>query len=101
LDLFPELLPPRAQPRVLMHVFDAGTAHCGRAEDLGKPICRMACCRHRCQVQSAWLVFDTISEARRGIACPKCNPPGTPGMLDADHLERQDLDGKPPAGLSP
>ncbi|MDZ5459261.1 hypothetical protein [Azohydromonas lata] len=99
MDLFPELLPPRARPRVLMHVFDAGTAHCGRAEDLGKPICRMSC--SRCKVKSGWLVFDTISEAKRGVACPKCNPPGTPGVLNADYLERQDLNGKPPAELSP
>ena len=78
-----------------MHVLDAGTADCGHAEDLGKPRCRMSC--SRCQLESVWLVFDSISEVKRGVACPKCNPPGTPGMLDAGDVEGHISGGEPPA----
>lgn len=90
LDLFPDLLPPRARPRVLMHVCDAGVTDCGRAEDLGKPRCRMSC--SRCGAESVWLVFDTITEAKRGVACPRCNLPGTAGMLSAKDIDQEDAD---------
>lgn len=66
LDLFPESLPQRAKSRVLLHVCDAGTVDCGRAEDLGQPRCRMSC--QRCALESVWLVFDSISEARLGMS---------------------------------
>lgn len=95
LDLFPESLPPRARPRVLMHVSDAGVTDCGRAEDLGKPRCRMSC--SRCALESVWLVFDTMTEAKRGVAWPICNPPGTPGMLCAGSVESHDPADETPA----
>lgn len=88
LDLFPELVKPRAKPRVLMHVSDAGTASCGHASDLGKPLCRMLC--GHCGLESDWVVFDTVSEAKCGVACPRCNPTGTTGMLPAQALAKEE-----------
>jgi hypothetical protein len=41
LDMFEAMRPPRARPRVLMHVSDAGQVDSGAHEDLGKPMCRM------------------------------------------------------------
>ncbi len=79
--MFLELIPPRARPRVLMHVRGATNVDHGRYEDLGKPMCTMWC--RRCGDETDWLIFDTISEAERGIPCPKCNagplPTDTPG----------------------
>lgn len=72
LDLFPGTKPPRAKPRVLMHVCDAGQVSHGPEDDLGKPLCQMRC--SRCGAQSDWLVFDTVTEAKRGIPCDACNP---------------------------
>jgi hypothetical protein len=72
-DLFPGTKPPRAKPRVLMHVCDAGQVHTGQSEDLGKPLCRMRCVR--CGSESDWLVFDTVTEAKCGIPCEACNEP--------------------------
>jgi hypothetical protein len=80
LDMFENLRPPRAKPRILMHVTDAGQVHCGREEDLGKPLCRMRCTR--CAAESEWLVFDTVTEAKRGIPCPNCND-GSDAPLEA------------------
>ncbi len=54
-----------------MHVSDAGQVSFGAKEDLGKPMCVMSC--RRCCAESDWLVFDTISEAKRGIPCDACN----------------------------
>jgi len=73
LDLFPVFKPARAKPRVLMHVSDSVECHTGAADDLGKPMCVMTC--KRCSTSSDWLIFDTVSEAKRGIPCPTCNPP--------------------------
>lgn len=74
-DLFGEVKPYHRMPqkrRVLMHVFDAGDCHTGAADDLGKPMCRMKC--SHCGTETDWLVFDTVSEAKRGIPCERCNP---------------------------
>ena len=54
-----------------MHVSDAGDVSCGNSDDLGKPLCKMTC--HRCGTESDWLIFETITEAKRGIPCEKCN----------------------------
>jgi len=70
-DLFPGTKPPRRRPRVLMHVSDATGCHTGAAADLGKPMCRMKCTR--CGAETEWLIFDTVTEARRGIPCEACN----------------------------
>lgn len=64
-DLFPGTKPPRAKPRVLMHVSDAGD------NDDGRPICVMKC--RSCGAETDWLVFETITEAKRGIPCEACN----------------------------
>lgn len=68
-DLFG--IKPRRPPRVLMHVVDAGDCNCGRAEDLGKPMCVLRC--RRCGAETDWQVFDTVTEAKRGIPCETCN----------------------------
>lgn len=71
LDLFEDLLPavvpagPRAKPRVLMHVSDAG-----ERED-GQQICVMTC--SRCGAVTDWLPFATMAKAKRGIPCEDCN----------------------------
>jgi hypothetical protein len=72
-DLFGEVKPYRlrCQRRVLMHVIDAGDCHDGAAEDLGKPMCRMKCAR--CGTETDWLIFNTVTEAKRGVPCGKCN----------------------------
>ncbi len=69
IDLFGER--PRRAPRVLMHVSDATDCQSGAAEDLGKPMCRMQCTR--CKAETGWLIFDTVTEAKRGIPCEACN----------------------------
>lgn len=71
-DLFPGTKPPRRPPRVLMHVTDSGDG------GDGKPLCRMLCAR--CGAESEWLVFDTVTEAKRGIPCEACNKQPTPGQ---------------------
>jgi hypothetical protein len=68
LDLFPETKPPRAKPRVLMHVSDAGGT--GPPDDNW---CRMQCVR--CNAETDWINFETVTEAKRGIPCPACNSP--------------------------
>lgn len=66
----PELpgIPPKPKREyvLLAHVHDAGE---GQGEF---PYGAMFRC-HRCTWESEWLVFDNISEVRRGIACPTCN----------------------------
>lgn len=59
--LFPSL--PRSRPRrKLMHVCDAGES------------CIQFACRH-CGHKTDWLTWDNrVSEAKRGVPCPKCNP---------------------------
>lgn len=70
-DLFPGTKPPRARPRVLMHVCDAGQVSFGKREDFGKPLCTMRC--GRCGAETDWLIFETVTEAKRGIPCDACN----------------------------
>lgn len=65
-DLFPGTKPPRARPRVLMHIADSTWS-----EHDDKPMCNMTCTR--CGKESGWLVFDTVTEAKRGIPCEDCN----------------------------
>lgn len=67
-DLFPEtkLHKARSPRRKLMHVADA-------YESDGAPICRMFC--QTCKTESDWMEFSSVTEAKRGIPCPKCNQP--------------------------
>jgi len=62
--LFPECARPRRSPRVLMHVIDAG-------DDEGGLIAQFEC--KRCGFASDWLHVDTVTEAKRGLPCPRCN----------------------------
>ncbi|WP_374584427.1 hypothetical protein [Ideonella dechloratans] len=36
-----------------------------------KPLCQMRCAK--CGAETGWLVFDTVTEAKRGIPCERCN----------------------------
>lgn len=55
---------PRRMRGQLMHVCDAG---CGE----GKPVVQFQCAK--CEYQSGWYTFDTMTAAKRGLPCPKCN----------------------------
>jgi len=64
-DLFPmPAKAPRAKPRVMAHVIDAG---CSCDTDLAKFKCKT------CGWESSWLSVATISEGKRGIPCEECN----------------------------
>ena len=66
IDLFGEV--PR-RPRVLrMHVIDAGTA-CN-----GDRIARYQCAR--CSAETDWQEIESVTAAKRGIPCEKCNGEG-------------------------
>lgn len=58
----------RRPPRHLMHVYDAGD--CGDCcEDEVDVIFRCRLCKH----ETEWTRMRTVTEAKRGIPCPKCN----------------------------
>ena len=61
-DLFPDTKPPRAKPRVMMHVIDAGDC-----------IAKFECAK--CGAKSEWVPIANITEGKRGIPCPTCNQP--------------------------
>lgn len=54
--------PPRRMRGQLMHVCDAG--------DADGIIVQMRC--RKCGYQSEWMHIDTVTEAKRGLPCPKC-----------------------------
>jgi hypothetical protein len=62
------------QPRIVrMHVTDAGHGFGGKA-------IRFEC--NKCGHDTGWIADEwTITENRRGLPCPKCNP--TPSQQDA------------------
>ncbi|MCP1375368.1 hypothetical protein [Dyella lutea] len=60
-DLFPHEPIPRAKPRVMMHVIDAG---------VGLALFQCARCGH----ESDWVPYGSLSDAKRGMPCPHCNP---------------------------
>jgi len=62
MDLLPK---PQRTPRKLMHVVDAGN---------GPGPGRWAAfeCKH-CGERSEWMRIQSVTEAKRGIPCPKCN----------------------------
>lgn len=73
------VLPPKPQrkPRKLMHVIEAGTGCDAGALDRGeRDRVRLRC--PRCDHETGWILL-TITEAKRGVACPACNadPPAT------------------------
>jgi hypothetical protein len=57
--------PPRKRRRVLMHLIDAGNLPNG-----GKGV-HFKC--GRCGHDGGWWQVDTVTEAKRGEPCPKCN----------------------------
>lgn len=59
---------PRSKPRKLMHVSDAGD--CGGCTD-GETDVVFTC--RRCGYESEWIRMRTVTEAKRGLPCPKCN----------------------------
>lgn len=61
-ELLPK--PPRRMRGQLMHVCDAGPGE--------GPGCVVQMQCKRCRYQSGWISFDTATEARRGLPCPKC-----------------------------
>jgi hypothetical protein len=61
-ELLPK--PPRRMRGPLMHVYDAGSGE--------GPGCMVQMRCRRCGHQSGWLVFDTVTEAKRGQPCPNC-----------------------------
>lgn len=63
-DLFPGTKPPRAAPRVMAHVVDAG---CSCETNLARFECK------RCGWGSGWLSVASISDGKRGIPCQTCN----------------------------
>lgn len=67
----------RRPRRVLMRVVDAGEG-CGCPDDSPGPhVVRFGC--NRCGHETGWLRVDSVAEAKRGIPCPKCNPPDAGG----------------------
>lgn len=68
-DLFPRERKPRAKPRKLMHICDAA-GDCGD-QDTGAVV-RMQC--PRCGHITDWVTFDRVTDAKRGMPCPRCNP---------------------------
>lgn len=64
-DLF-DCVRPRRKPRVMMHVVDARNPECDE-----NPSVRLMC--SKCQHETDWVEFPTVTEARRGSPCPDCN----------------------------
>lgn len=63
-NLFESL--PRAPRRVLAHVIDAGEySEYSNFVQFGCP---------RCGWESEWSGEYTVTESKRGIPCPRCNP---------------------------
>lgn len=69
-EMEPEPPKQRQKPRKLMHVIDAGGGGCG--VDTGEHRVRFGCeiCKH----ETEWQTVKTVTEGKRGIPCPKCNP---------------------------
>ena len=60
---------PHVPRRVLMHVYDVCTANC--EGEKGEPVgVRMQCAR--CSHMTDWIDL-TVTEAKRGIPCPRCS----------------------------
>lgn len=66
-DFFPGSKPPRAKPRVLMHVSDGmGFAERGEGGSV-----RWKC--KKCGHESRWVDLPNLTATRRGEPCPHCN----------------------------
>lgn len=51
-----------------MHMIDAGPNQCVGPAHVAKYKCG------KCGLESEWQTAETMTEVRRGIPCPKCNP---------------------------
>jgi phage FluMu protein Com len=69
-ELFPK--PARRSRGQLMHVSDASYGGCGGAEPCMPVMVTMRCAK--CGHVSDWIRFDTVTEAKRGLPCPRCVP---------------------------
>lgn len=67
-ELLPK--PPPRRRGHLMHVSDAGGA-CSGDSPAGSVIVTMRCAK--CDHETDWLEFRTVTEAKRGLPCPRCN----------------------------
>lgn len=63
---------PRKKREWLMHVTDCANGNCGPLED-GEQIVSMLCAR--CGYESEWISMPSVTVAKRGLPCPKCNQP--------------------------
>lgn len=63
-DMFAELKPVRAAPRVMMHHDDVGIGTYGYLVTF---VCR------KCGAQSDLMACDTQTDVNRGMPCPDCN----------------------------
>lgn len=70
-DMFPKERKPRAKPLKRMRVADAG-------EGGGFDVIQFEC--GRCGHNTGW-IYDTLTmtENKRGLPCPKCNPQDSTG----------------------
>jgi DNA-directed RNA polymerase subunit RPC12/RpoP len=68
-ELFPIAKKPRAKPRIMMHLIDAGDDGCGNQGAL--MVCLFKC--PKCNKESDWLPINTTTEGKKGVPCPKCN----------------------------
>lgn len=66
-DLFGQK--PRKPRQWLMHVIDAGNDCC--VSEPGEQLVRYGC--QRCGHETDWVTARNVTEAKRGIPCPKCN----------------------------
>jgi DNA-directed RNA polymerase subunit RPC12/RpoP len=57
-----------------MHVIDAGQAD-------GAPLLAYFRCV-RCSYEPGWMEIASITEGRRGLPCPTCNPVTLKGLTD-------------------
>ena len=57
---------PTSRRKHLMHVYDAGPAF----DDLHHMV-KMRC--DKCELMTEWYAVRTVTEAKQGIQCPKCN----------------------------
>ena len=67
LDMFDK---PRKKREWLMHVVDCANGNCGELED-GEQVVAMKCAR--CGHESGWISLPSVTAAKRGLPCPKCN----------------------------
>ncbi len=61
-----DVLPRTRVRRVMMHVCDAGAA------ESGAHIVNFVC--GKCGHDAGWWEVDSVTEGKRGMPCPKCNP---------------------------